>query len=197
MIRKIIKDFLNRRINRKLKKNNPQMIYSYEHNGRLIPTTRVSNSSVISDSSNLILGEHVFIGHFNFIESSNGIEISNGVQVTNYVSILSHSSHTSIRLYGKEYQNHSNLIGYKRGSVYIGDYSFIGPHSTILAGASIGKGSLVKPYSLVKGEIFPDFSIIEGDPAKVVGSTKDIDSKYLIDNPELVKFYNQWAEEKK
>lgn len=197
MIKKLAKNYLVRRNNRRLKKRIPEMIYSYEHNGVIIPTTRVSNSSVINEPSNLLLGDFVFIGHFNFIESSNGIEISDGVQITNYVSILTHSSHNSIRLYGKDYQNHSNLIGYKKGKVFIGKYSFVGPHTTILPGASIGKGSLVKPYSLVKGEKFPDFSIIEGNPAKVVGTTKEIDKRFLNDHPELVKLYNQWAEEKK
>ncbi|MBK6640493.1 MAG: hypothetical protein IPG39_04320 [Bacteroidetes bacterium] len=34
----------------------------------------------------------------------------------------------------------------------MGAYTFIGPHVTIMPGASIGKGSVIAAYSLVKGE---------------------------------------------
>ncbi len=84
------------------------------------------------------------------------------------------------------------MVGYGKKSVEIKKYSFIGPNSIIAAGTSIGKGSLVAAYSYVKGT-FPDFSFIAGNPAKVVGSTKDMDKKYLEEHPELLEHYNSWA----
>ena len=84
------------------------------------------------------------------------------------------------------------MVGYGKGSVEIGKYSFIGPNSIIAAGTSIGKGSIVAAYSYVKGK-FPDFSIISGNPAEVTGSTKDMDQEYLRDHPELLTLYNSWA----
>ena len=92
-----------------MKSYQPRIIYRYRHNGRVIPTTRVSSSAVITHPKTLTLGSSVFIGHFNFIESSNGITIEDGVQLTNYISVLTHSSHQSIRLYGYEYMNHADL----------------------------------------------------------------------------------------
>lgn len=177
---------------RKLRNQEPQMIYSYKHNGVTLENTRLSSSTVITDKSKLQLADNVFIGHFNFIESSNFIKIAEGVQVTNYISILTHSSHISIRLYGNHYREVKDPIGYKTGKVEIGSFTFIGPHSTILPGSMIGKGCLVSAYSMVKGE-FPDFSIIAGNPAQIIGDTREMDKQYLVDNPSLAKFYQEWA----
>ena len=139
----------------------------------------------------LNIQDNVFIGHFNFIEASNGITIEEGCQITNYISIITHSSHISIRLYGKQYAG-LDMKGYVKGSVCIGKYTFIGPHSVIMPGTKIGKGSIVSAYSMVKGD-FPEFSIIAGNPAKVVGNTRNIDGPFLQANPELRTFYEEWA----
>lgn len=104
----------------RLKRLEPKMISNYNLNGQVLRYTRVSSSTVISEKSNLKLANNVFIGHFNFIEASNGIQIDDGVQLTNYVSVITHSSHISIRLYGKEYVSQQNLIGYKRIGSYWG-----------------------------------------------------------------------------
>ena len=84
------------------------------------------------------------------------------------------------------------MKGYVKGSVFIGKYTFIGPHSVIMPGTKIGKGSIVSAYSMVKGD-FPEFSIIAGNPAKVVGNTRNIDGPFLQANPELRTFYEEWA----
>lgn len=191
-MRNWIRNFLVERNNKRLAKNAPQMMYSLNWNNQNRKGIRVSSSTAISYPQNLDLLAHVFIGHHNFLEASNGITIGEGTQVTNFISILTHSSHVSIRLYGEEYAKHNDPIGYKKGSVVIGAYCFIGPHSTIQADSKIGKGSLIHAYSNVKGE-FPDFSIIAGNPAERIGDTRDQDKRYLEDNPELIKLYEKWA----
>ena len=161
----------------------------------IICNTRVSNTTHIGCRDKLMLGDHVFIGHYNFIDSCNGINIGEGCQVTNYVSILTHSSHVSIRLHGRRYTGEKDLVGYEKGPVEIGPYSFIGPHSVIAAGTRVGKGCLVAAYTYLKGN-YPDFSILSGNPTRVAGSTKDLDESHLRDHPELRDLYNIWAEEK-
>jgi acetyltransferase-like isoleucine patch superfamily enzyme len=188
---------LLRYIKSKVKKNTtekfgPRVLSGFYHKGIFLKDVRISESTVLSFPQQLDLADNVFIGHYNFIEASNGIRIEKGVQITNYISILSHSSHISIRLYGDQYRKKKELIGYKKGSVILGKYSFVGPHVTIMPGTTIGKGCLISAYSFVKGE-FPDFSIISGNPAVVVGSTKDLDKKYLDEYPELIEYYEEWA----
>jgi len=173
----------------------PLMLSNYKQENITLKNVRISNTTYINAKENLVLGNHVFIGHYNFIEASNGIVIEEGCQITNFVSITTHSSHISIRLYGSEYSNYNDLIGYIKGSVHIGKYSYIGPHTVIMPNTKIGKGSIVAAYSYVKGE-FPDFSIIAGNPAKIVGDTRQLDENYLKENPDLRTFYNKWASQK-
>jgi len=155
---------------------------------------RISTSTHLDQRQKLNLDSQVYIGHFCRLEASNRIDIGEGVQLASYCNIVTHSSHNSIRVYGNEYTKQSNLKGYIKGPVSIGKYTFVGPFSLILPNTKIGKGCLVHAYSLVRGE-FPDFSIIAGNPAKVIGSTKEKDAKILKENPELKPFYKAWANE--
>lgn len=174
----------------------PIMIYySKNFQGKRCENIRISSSTFLDYKEHLKIDKEVFIGHYNFLEASNGIEISEGVQITNYCSITSHSSHNSIRLYGARYKDFDDKIAYIKGSVFIGEYTFIGPHSVIMPKTKIGKGSLVSAYSYVQGD-FPDYSIISGNPAKVIGSTKQMDKRVLDQHPELIPFYESWAKDK-
>ncbi len=161
-------------------------------NGKRLVNTRISNTTYIEGRTNIHLSDHIFIGHYCFIEGSNQLTIEEGVQITNYVSVTTHSSHISIRLYGRHYSDFTNLKGYVTGAIYIGKYTFIGPHSVIMPETCIGKGCVIQAYSYVKGD-FPDFSIIGGNPAKVIGTTKDLDKNFLEQHPELEKYYNEWS----
>lgn len=162
---------------------------NFQGNG--INNTSIGNTTFIDFPENLILRDNTYIGHHNFIEASNGIDIGEGCQITDFVSLTTHSSHISIRLYGNQFSKHTNHVGYIKGDIKIGKYSFIGPHTLIMPGTTIGKGSIVSAYSYVKGT-FPDFSIISGNPAKAIGDTRDMDKKYLDENPFLIDFYNSW-----
>lgn len=175
------------------KGNQPQMIQGYNNpETGYLPEVKISNTTFIQDRNKLILGDHVFIGHYNFIESSHGITIGAGSQITNYISILTHSSHHSIRYYGMHAAGKGVLKGYHTGSVKIGAFTFVGPHTTILPGTTIGKGCIIAAYSLLKGD-YPDFSIVEGNPAVVTGDTRKKDEVFLKANPELIPWYEEWA----
>ena len=154
----------------------------------------ISNTTHISfEGENLTIGKNVFIGHFNYIDAKNDfIKIGNHVQITNYCNILTHSSHHSIRFPGISQSLIASIPQLNRVyGVIIGDYVYIGPHSIVMPGSSIGKGSIVSAYSLVNGH-YPEYSILRGQPAKVIGSTKDIDLKIMKDFPDLVSaYYNQ------
>lgn len=172
----------------------PRMVLGYtSFDGTYLAKTRISNTVDIVNPENLKIADNIFIGHYNLLDASNRITIGEGCQISNFISILTHSSHQSVRLYGKHYIEHNGRHkGYIAGEVIIGKYTFIGAHSVIMPGSKIGKGSLVTAYTLVKGE-FPDFAIITGNPAQVVGDTREKDSKLLNEYPELVGYYSEWA----
>lgn len=142
--------------------------------------TRYSSSTVFLNKSNIDIGDNCWIGPNCIVDGSGGVVIGEGVQIAGFTAIFSHSSHLAIRLCGREYINldPENRIGYIRKPVFIGDYSFISVSSVILPGVKIGKGCLLAAGSVLK-ESVPDFSVVAGNPGKVIGTTLDMDKEYL------------------
>lgn len=158
----------------------PFMVYGIYNRvqKKFMKLTRVSSSTKIMSKNKLDIADNVWIGHYSLLDASNGIKIGKGVQTGPFVSIFSHSSHVSIRLLGENYLQNDKRIGYINKEVSIGDYSFIGTSSIIFPGVIIGKGCLVKAGSVVTQSI-PDYSIVHGNPAKVVGNVVSIDKKFF------------------
>jgi acetyltransferase-like isoleucine patch superfamily enzyme len=170
-----------------------RIVFGEVSQGRVRPHTRISPSSCIEHEERLTLGDHVFIGAFNFIEASGGITLEEGVQITSHVAIVTHSSHRALRLLGREYVAwRGERPGWVAGPVHIGAYSFIGPQVLIEAGTLLGRGTLVRAGSIVRGE-FPDFAVLDGNPARVVGDTRRSDEALLQRHPELRAHYEAWA----
>jgi acetyltransferase-like isoleucine patch superfamily enzyme len=149
---------------------------------------RIGNSTFIDCPEHLYLGNHVYIGHFNFIEASHRISLGEGCQITSHVTLTTHSSHDRIRYEGSAYGSVSSEVGLHVGSIELGAYTFVGPGSIIMPGTRIGKGCIVQAHSYVQGD-FPDFSIIGGSPARVVGDLKIRDQAVLDAHPELYSTY--------
>ena len=160
----------------------PIMVYGYFdlHKIKYYKHIRISSSTVINSPQNLEILDYNWIWHFSILDASNGISIGEGCQIGAYVGIFSHSSHMAIRLMGKHYINSKieDRVGYINGKVEIGEFVFIGTASIIYPGAKIGKGCIVLSGSHVKGEI-PDYSIVSGNPAKVVTTIDNLDRMYL------------------
>ncbi|MDN0085139.1 acyltransferase [Crenobacter sp. SG2305] len=173
----------------------PRMVVGFtRHDGQRLHRVRISNMTRVETPARLDIEDNVYIGHFSLIDASGGLTIGAGCQITNYVSLLTHSSHVAIRLYGDAYLEHRDHVGYLKKPSVIGRYSFIGPHSVLMPGVAIGKGSIVAAYSFVEAGSYPDFAIIAGNPARVVGDTREGDAKWLAEHPELQPHYQAWAE---
>jgi acetyltransferase-like isoleucine patch superfamily enzyme len=172
-----------------------RMVFGERSQGVLRPETRVSPATCIDHADRLTLGDHVYIGPFNFIEASGGITIEDGVQITSHCSIVTHSSHRAQRLLGAAYAGWpagAARPGWIAGPVHIGAYSFIGPHSLIEAHTRLGRGTLVCAGSFVRGD-YPDFAILEGRPARIVGDTRHTDERLLLQHPDARAHYEAWA----
>lgn len=170
-------------------------LFGERSQGRWLPNTRVSPSTCIEHEDRLVMADHVYIGPFNFIEASGGVTLGEGVQITSHVSIVTHSSHRAMRLLGREYVAwRGERPGWIGGPVHVGAWSFIGPHSLIEANTALGRGTLVCAGSFVRGK-YPDFAVLEGRPARVIGDTRRADEALLARHPELRALRAAWAGE--
>lgn len=162
--------------------NMPFMIYGYYNHctKKFKYKTRVSNTVKILNRKLADISDGVWIWHHSILDASGGLKIGKGVQIGAWVGLFSHSSHNAIRLNGSKYfeQTFEQRVGYIAEKIEIGDFTFIGASSIILPGVVLGKGCIVSAGSVVN-KSFPDFSIISGNPAVLVGTTTKIDDYYL------------------
>lgn len=160
----------------------PFMVYGYKNKIRKVwlKNVRISSSVVILDKEKIDIGDNVWIWHHTILDASNIIKIGEGCQIGAWVGVFSHSSHIAVRLHGQDYINveSKDRLGYVRSAVEIGEYTFIGAGAIIFPGVTIGKGSLIAACSVVNKSV-PDFSVVSGNPARVIGNTLDLDKKYF------------------
>ncbi len=126
------------------------------------------------------MADLVWVSHFAVLDATEGLAIGEGCHIGAWAGIYSHGAEYAIRLLGREFVHihHSERKGYTTGSVAIGPYTFVGMQSLILPGVTVGKGCLITPGSIVNKDV-PDYAVVAGRPARVVGSTIDMDSKKL------------------
>lgn len=173
-----------------------RVVFGEASGGRWLPNTRIAPSTCIESEDRLQLADHVFIGAFNFIEASGGVTVGEGVQITHHVSIVTHSSHRAQRLLGRAYVDWPGpgpRPGWVAAAVAIGPYSFIGPHSLLEPGTTLGRGCIVRAGSVLRGA-YPDFAVVAGNPAVVVGDSRDGDARALAEHPDLRRHYEAWTQ---
>jgi len=160
----------------------PFMVYGY-FNRSLFDYkkfTRISSTAVLIDRKNIDIGDNVWIWHHSVVDGSCGVKIGEGTQIGIWVGIFSHSSHIALRLHGRDYIKipKEQRAGYVRRAVDIGEYCFIGAGACILPGVTLGKGCLVSAGAVVTKSA-PDYSILAGNPAAIIGSSFEMDRRFL------------------
>jgi acetyltransferase-like isoleucine patch superfamily enzyme len=179
------------------KRKSPKYIWGYkDSDGSWNPRTRISDTVYIGHPERITIKDNVFIGHYSILDGIGGIEIGKGAVLSAWVGVFTHSAHIAIRLYGNHYTeiHESEKKAYHVKPVKIGKYVFIGAQSLILPGVVIGDGAIISAGSIVKENV-DMFSRVSGNPAKVIGNTKDLDKKYL-DDPQMMEWYKEWQEDK-
>jgi acetyltransferase-like isoleucine patch superfamily enzyme len=111
----------------------------------------------------LVMGNNSNIGPYNYIGCSGKITIGNNVMLAPRVSIYA-ENHV--------FDNPNITIkaqGVAKSAVVIEDDCWIAANVVILAGVTIGKGSVIAAGSVVNDDI-PAFSVVAGVPARVIKS---------------------------
>ncbi|KAG5988420.1 hypothetical protein E4U43_004755 [Claviceps pusilla] len=93
------------------------------------------------------------------------IKIGNRVMIGPSVCIFAATHETGV-------QSRRDGVEYSR-PIEIGDDCWIGGHSTIMPGVTIGKGCTIGSGSVVTRSI-PDFSVAVGSPARVIKTVEPV-----------------------
>ena len=111
------------------------------------------------------------------------IYIGKNVVISRDTLILIHDFSIEAGLVALKKGNKNNEARFIK-DVFIGDDSFIGARCVILPGTHIGKNCIVGAGSILTSKRYPDYSIIVGNPAKVVGDVREW-TKKKIDEDEI------------
>lgn len=119
------------------------------------------------------IGDHTTIRYNSKISSTEHVKIGSHVIISNNVDIYDHNSHPVDP--GERWAMCENGVQGELWSVeraahketVIEDNVWVGEKSVILKGVTVGKGSIVASHSVVTKDV-PDYSVVAGNPAKVV-----------------------------
>lgn len=128
----------------------------------IIRPTNIYGSAI---GEGLKIGNNSSIGPYSYIGCSGYIEIGDNVMMSPRVSIYAENhlfDHPELTIKDQ---------GVKREFVKIEDDCWIAANTIILAGVTIGRGSVIAAGSVVTKDI-PPYSIAGGVPAKVIKSRK-------------------------
>ncbi len=122
---------------------------------------------------NIVIGEDTIVGDHAFLDGRASLKIGSHVDIASYVMI-----------YNSEHDLNSEDFRAKDAPVEIGDYVFIGPRAIILPGVKIGKGASVAAGAVVTKDV-PEFAIVGGVPAQVIGERKNKNLNYRLGRARL------------
>ena len=136
------------------------------------------------------VGDLCYIGEGTKIWSSDSIKIGNRVLIAHSVNIHDSNSHPMNTIERANHFNQiltvghpKNLDSLKESPIIIEDDVWIGFNSTILKGVKISKGAIIAACSVVTKDV-PPFTVVAGNPAKVVKYLNQGDNK-IIDSDDL------------
>ena len=148
---------------RKYNRINPfnEALFDWKEKGRFCGGKGVTiyDSTIIS--GDVKIGDNTWIGPFCSLDGSGGLKIGSFCSISSGVRILTHDTVKWALSGGAE--------PYEYGAVSIGDCCFIGVESVVLRNVAVGKHCLIGANSVVNKNV-PDFSIVVGAPAKIIGA---------------------------
>lgn len=125
------------------------------------------------DPRGVNIGEDTIIGFGTFLDGRKTIEIGDHVDIASEVMI-----------YNSEHDLESEEFMVREEPVEIGDYVFIGPRAIIMPNVKIGKGAVIAGGAVVTKDV-PEFAIVGGVPAKIIGERKNKNPKYRLGRARL------------
>lgn len=119
------------------------------------------------------IGRGSIIGDRCFLDGRDQLTIGNHVAIASQVLI-----------YNSEHDIHSSDFKAILAPVVIDDYVFIGPRAILLPGIRVGKGAVIAAGAVVTHDV-PDFAIVGGVPAKIIGQRQNQSPHYQLGHARL------------
>ena len=141
------------------------------------PKNKYNDYSWIKGSPEI--GDETWVGPFCIIDGTGGLSIGKGCDISAGTHIYTHSTVRRC-VSGKKFQDgriNRDLIDIK--PVSIGNSTFIGPHSVISYGVTIGNNCIIAANSFVNTDI-PDNCVYACTPAIHIGNITFDDSEMQI-----------------
>jgi maltose O-acetyltransferase len=139
----------------------------------------IGRGSVIHMGARFFLPDGVQIGNDSIIGLRSFLDGRAPLTIGNHVDIAS-----EVLIYNSEHDLDKDDFSASLGPVKIGDYVFIGPRAIILPGVTIGKGAVIAAGAVVTKDV-PNFAIVGGVPAKIIGERKNKDLHYKLGRARL------------
>jgi acetyltransferase-like isoleucine patch superfamily enzyme len=125
------------------------------------------------DPSRVQIGDGTIVGQNAFLDGRDKLKIGKHVDIA-----------SDVMIYNSEHDLNASDFKAICEPVEIGDYVFIGPRAIILPGVTIGKGAVVAAGAVVTKDV-PEFAIVGGVPARVIGERENKDLDYNLGRARL------------
>jgi putative colanic acid biosynthesis acetyltransferase WcaF len=129
----------------------------YRRAGMTLPrTSSVHWRAEFYAPERIVIGEHTVIGDSAFLDGRSGLTMGQNVNLGSHVTV-----------YTRQHDIDAPDFAEVGAPVRIEDYAYIGSHSIILPGVTVGRGGVVAAGSVVTKDVAP-YTLVGGAPARFI-----------------------------
>jgi len=134
-----------------------KFIYCRVYGARIAKSAVIYGGAEIRAAKRLTIGENTTIGHGAVLDARGGLSIGRNVNFS-----------TGVWIWTMQHDPRDPKFGIETAPVVVKDYAWLSCRSVVLPGVTVGEGSVVAAGAVVTQDV-PDYSIVGGVPARVIG----------------------------